>query len=174
MSPLFQAADLTAESVADADSALLQPLLERCEDFYRIIYGRPARPDEAKLLPEDRPPGLPPEKGHIIALRDAGGGLVGVLEGIRDFPSPDEWYLGLMLLDPAIRGQRRGEAIIRGYEAWVRSQGAQLLRLGVAEPNPAAHRFWLRVGYREELWVGPVQMGELTYRVLRMSKPLES
>jgi GNAT superfamily N-acetyltransferase len=77
-----------------------------------------------------------------------------------------------MLLAPEVRGQRRGEAIIRGYEAWVRSEGAQLLRLAVSEPNPAAHRFWSRVGYLEEQWVGPVKMGELTYRVLRMSKPL--
>jgi GNAT superfamily N-acetyltransferase len=174
MSPLFQAADLTAERVADADSELFQPLLERCDDFYRRVYGRPANPDEAKLLPLDRPPGLPPEKGHMMALRDAGGKLVGVMEGIRDFPGPDEWYLGLLLLAPEVRGQRRGEAVIQGYEAWVRGQGAKLLRLGVAEPNPAAHRFWLRVGYREEQWVGPVQMGELTYRVLRMSKPREA
>jgi GNAT superfamily N-acetyltransferase len=172
MSPLFQAADLTAEPVADADAELLQPLLERCEDFHRLVFGRPARPDEAKLLPLDRPPGLPPEQGHILALRDAGGALVGVLEGIRDYPARDEWYLGLMLLAPEARRQRRGEPLIRAYEAWVRSQGARLLRLGVSEPNTAAHRFWLRVGYREEQWVGPLKMGELTYRVLRMTKPL--
>ena len=174
MNPLFQPVDLTAESVADADVELFQPLMERCEAFYRLVYGRPACPDEAKLLLLERPAGLPPEQGHLIALRDTGGALMGILEGIRDFPAPGEWYLGLMLLDPAVRGQRRGEAVIRAYEAWMRGQGARLLRLAVSEPNPAAHRFWLSVGYREEQWVGPVRIGELTYRVLRMSKPLES
>ena len=51
-------------------------------------------------------------------------------------------------------------------------QGVRLLRLGVAEPNPEALRFWTRVGFCEEKWVGPLEQGLLTYRVLRMSKPL--
>ncbi len=172
MSPLFQAADLTAERVADADVDLFQPLLERCEDFYQRCYGRPARPDEAKQMPLERPPGLGPERGHLFALRDAGGVLVGILEAVSDFPSPGEWYLGLMLLAPEARGHRRGEAVIRAYEDWLRGQGVRLLRLGVSEPNPAARRFWTRVGFREETWVGPLEQGLLTYRVLRMSKPL--
>ena len=172
MAPLFQAADLTAERVADADVELFQPLLERCEDFFQRCYGRPARPDEAKQMPGERPPGLSPERGHLVALKDASGGVVGILEAVSDFPSEREWYLGLMLLAPEVRGHRRGEAVIRAYEDWLRSQGALLLRLGVAEPNPSALRFWTRVGFHEEKWVGPLEQGLLTYRVLRMSKPL--
>ncbi|MCP3141392.1 GNAT family N-acetyltransferase [Pyxidicoccus xibeiensis] len=172
MSPLFQAMDLTAERVSDADVDLFQPLLVRGEDFYQRCYGRPAREDEARQIPLERPPGVGPERGHLVALRDARGHLVGILEGISDFPNPGEWYLGLMLLAPEVRGQRRGEAVIRGYEDWLRREGARLLRLGVAEPNPDALRFWTRVGFREEVWVGPLEQGLLTYRVLRLSKPL--
>jgi GNAT superfamily N-acetyltransferase len=79
-----------------------------------------------------------------------------------------------MLLAPEARGHGRGEAVIRAYEDWLRGQGVRLLRLGVAEPNPEALRFWTRVGFREEKWVGPLEQGLLTYRVLRMSKPLTS
>jgi len=172
MRPLFLAADLTAERVSDDDVDLFQPLLERCEDFYQRCFGRPARPDEARQIPLERPPGVGPERGHLVALRDAEGVLVGILEAVSDFPSPDEWYLGLMLLGPEARGRGRGEAVIRGYEDWLRGQGARLLRLGVSEPNPAARRFWTRVGFRDETWVGPLEQGLLTYRVLRMSKPL--
>jgi GNAT superfamily N-acetyltransferase len=172
MRPLFRAADLTAERVSDDDVDLFQPLLERCEDFYQRCFGRPARPDEARQIPLERPPGLGPERGHLVALRDAEGALVGILEAVSDFPSPDEWYLGLMLLGPEARGRGRGEAVIRGYEDWLRGQGARLLRLCVSEPNPAARRFWTRVGFRDETWVGPLEQGLLTYRVLRMSKPL--
>jgi len=172
MSPVFQAADLTAERVADADVELFQPLLVRGQDFFHRCYGRPARPDEAKQMLLERPPGLKPEQGSLVALRDTVGQLVGILEAVSDFPAPDEWYLGLMLLAPEVRGQGRGEAIIRAYEDWLRGQGARLLRLGVAEPNPSALRFWTRMGFREEKWVGPLEQGLLTYRVLRMSKPL--
>lgn len=172
MSPLFQAADLTAERVSDADADLFQPLLERCEDFFQRCYGRPARPDEAKQMPLERPPGLGPERGHLLALRDGGQRLVGIQEGVSDFPSPGEWYLGLMLLAPEVRGHGRGAAVIRAYEDWLRGQGARLLRLGVAEQNPDAHRFWTRVGLQDEVWVGPVEQGLLKYRVLRMAKAL--
>ncbi|MFP2910809.1 GNAT family N-acetyltransferase [Pyxidicoccus sp. 3LFB2] len=172
MSPLFQAMDLTAERVADADVDLFQPLLERGEDFFQRCYGRPARADEAQQMLLERPPGLGPERGHLAALRDRQGALVGILEAVSDFPSPADWYLGLMLLAPEVRGHGRGEAVIRAYEDWLRGQGARLLRLGVAEPNPPALRFWTRMGFREEQWVGPLEQGLLTYRVLRMTKPL--
>ncbi|NMO21775.1 GNAT family N-acetyltransferase [Pyxidicoccus fallax] len=170
MSPLFQAADLTAEHVPDADVELFQPLLEHCEDFFLRCYGRPANPDEAKVMLTERPPTA--GGGHLTALRDSGGKWVGILESVFDFPAPAEWYLGLMLLAPEVRGHGRGEAVIRAYEAWLRGQGARLLRLGVAEPNPDALRFWTRMGFREELWVGPIKQGVLEYRVLRMSKAL--
>ncbi|WP_426750692.1 GNAT family N-acetyltransferase [Myxococcus sp. Y35] len=172
MRPLFQAADLTATRIPDADVAVFQPLLERCEDFFLRCYGRPARPDEALQLPAERPREVPPEKGHQLALWTPEGQLVGILEGVSDFPVPEAWYLGLMLLAPEVRGQRRGEAVLRAYEDWMRGQGARLLRLGVAEPNPSALRFWTRMGFQEEQWVGPRKEGLLTYRVLRMSKPL--
>jgi len=107
MRPLFLAADLTAERVSDDDVDLFQPLLERCEDFYQRCFGRPARPDEARQIPLERPPGLGPERGHLVALRDAEGALVGILEAVSDFPSPDEWYLGLMRLGPEARGRGR-------------------------------------------------------------------
>lgn len=172
MNTLFQAADLTAERVSDADADLFQPLFERCEDFFQLSYGRPARPDEARRMPLGRPPGLGPERGHLLALRDAGGGWVGIIEGISDFPSPGEWYLGKMLLAPEARGHGRGAAAVRGYEDWLRGQGARLLRLVVAEQNPEGQRFWTRMGFREELWEEPQQKGLISYRMLRMAKAL--
>jgi GNAT superfamily N-acetyltransferase len=136
--------------VSDADVDLFQPLLECCEDFFQRCFGRPAREDEARRMPLERPPGLGPERRHLVALRDSGRRLVGVLEGVSDFPAPGEWYLGLMLLAPEVRGKGRGEAVLRGYEDWLRREGARLLRLGVSEPNPDAHRFWTRVGFHDE------------------------
>ncbi|MFP2961738.1 GNAT family N-acetyltransferase [Myxococcus sp. 1LA] len=174
MRPLFQAQDITATRVTDADVALFQPLLERCDDFFLRCNGRPARPDEALQMPQERPPTVPPEHTHLVALWDARGQLVGILEGLSHYPSPDAWYLGLMLLVPEVRGQGRGAAVVRGYEDWVRAEGGQVLRLGVAEPNPSALRFWTRMGFQEEQWVGPVTQGLLSYRVLRMRKPLRA
>jgi len=172
MRPLFHAGALAATRVPDEEAGRFQPLLERCDDFFLRCFGRPAREDEARRMPLERPGGVTPERGHLLALEDASGAWVGILEGIQDFPAPGEWYLGLMLLAPQARGAGRGAAAFRGYEDWVRAEGARVLRVGVAEPNPDARRFWERMGFEAEAWVGPLAQGTLTYRVLRMRRTL--
>ena len=169
---MIRTADLTAEPVGDSDTHLLQPLLDRCEDYHQLVYGRPALPDQARSIPSERPPGLAPGQAHLIALRDAQGGLAGVLEALRDFPAQGEWYIGLLLLAPEARGQGRGEAVLSAYEAHVRANGGRLLRLAVVEHNTAARRFWERMGFQPEQWVGPIEHGLKWNRVLKMTKAL--
>ena len=172
MTVLFLAADLTAERVADVDVECLQPLLARCEDYHQLVYGRPATEDEARRMPLDRPPGLTPEQPHLLALRDMHGRSVGVLEGLRDYPSPGEWYLGVLLLAPEVRGQGRGEAVLRAYVDWMRAEGGRLLRLAAVEQNEAGRRFWARMGFQEEKWVGPLEQGLRMNRLVRMTRTL--
>ncbi|WP_375760677.1 GNAT family N-acetyltransferase [Corallococcus exercitus] len=169
---VFQTADLTADPVDDSESHVLQPLLERCEDYYQLAEGRPALPDQARNLLNERPPGLAPGQGHLFALRDAQGGLVGVLEALRDYPARGEWYIGLLLLAPEARGQGRGEAVLRAYEAHVRANGGRLIRVAVLEHNPAGRRFWERMGFQPEQWVGPIQQGLRQHQVLKMTRAL--
>ncbi|RKH23929.1 GNAT family N-acetyltransferase [Corallococcus praedator] len=168
----FQAGDLTAEQIPDAETEALQPLLERCEDFHQLSYGRPALVDQARRIPAERPPNLTPGQGHLFALKTAAGDVVGLLEALRDFPAPGEWYLGILLLAPEVRGQGRGEGVARAYEGHVRAQGGRLLRLAVLEQNEAAHRFWTRMGFQPEKWVGPLEQGLKQNRLLRMTKAL--
>ncbi|WP_141323034.1 GNAT family N-acetyltransferase [Myxococcus sp. AB025B] len=172
MHPLFQSGDVAAHRIDDAEAERFQPLLERCEDFFRLCYGRPARADEARRLTLERPPGVTPEQGHLLALVDSTGAWVGIFEGLRDFPTRREAYLGLLLLEPGTRGRGLGAGLLAGYEDWLRASGQHVLRVGVAEPNPAALRFWTREGFQPETWVGPMALGELSYRVLRMRKTL--
>lgn len=172
MTVVFQAGDLTAEAVPDAETGIVQPLLERCEDYHQLVYGRPALPDEARNIPSERPPTLAPGQGHLFALRDAQGGLAGMLEALRDFPARGEWYIGLMLLAPEARGKGRGESVLNAYADYVRANGGRLLRIGVVEHNELALRFWTRVGFQPEQWVGPIVHGLRWNRVLKMTKAL--
>ncbi|MBN8231406.1 GNAT family N-acetyltransferase [Corallococcus macrosporus] len=169
---VFQTADLTAEAVDDSETHVLQPLLERCEDYYQLAEGRPALPEQARNLHTERPPGLAPGQGHVFALRDAQGALVGVLDALRDYPARGEWYIGLLLFAPEARGQGRGEAVVRTYEAHLRENGGRLLRIAVLEHNPAGRRFWERMGFQPEQWVGPIELGLRRHRVLKMSRAL--
>ncbi|CAM3849238.1 GNAT family N-acetyltransferase [Corallococcus sp. ZKHCc1 1396] len=168
----FQAGELTAERVPDTEAERFQPLLDGCEDFHQLTYGRPALPDQARLIPSERPPGLVSGQGHLLALKTATGEVVGLLEALRDFPTPGEWYIGILLLAPQVRGQGRGQAVLHAYEALVRASGGTRLRLAVLEQNEAAHRFWTRMGFQPENWVGPVEQGLKRHRLLRMTKAL--
>ncbi|NOK21562.1 GNAT family N-acetyltransferase [Corallococcus carmarthensis] len=169
---VFKTADFTAEPVDDSETHVVQPLLDRCEDYHQIAYGRPALPDQARNIPGERPPGLAPGQGHLFALRDAQGGLAGMLEALRDYPAPGEWYIGLFLLAPEARGQGRGEAVLSAYEGHVRANGGWRLRVAVVEHNTAGRHFWERVGFQPEQWVGPIEQGLRWNRVLKMTKDL--
>jgi GNAT superfamily N-acetyltransferase len=169
---VFTAADLTAELVPDAETHVLQPLMDRCEAYHRLAFGRPALPDQARNIPNERPPGLAPGQGHVFALRDAQGNIAGLLEALRDYPAQGEWYIGLLLLAPEAQGNGRGEAILHAYETHVRAHGGRLLRVAVVEHNEVGRRFWTRMGFGPEQWVGPIEQGLLKNRVLKMTKAL--
>ena len=48
------------------------------------------------------------------------------------------------MLDPDIRDRGVGKAVVRTLEAWIRSQGVKVMRIGVVERNTRAISFWER------------------------------
>jgi ribosomal protein S18 acetylase RimI-like enzyme len=57
-------------------------------------------------------------------------------------------YLRLIAVEPALRGQGIGEALLRAFEAVARDVGSDAFLL-VSEFNAAAQRFYLREGYEQ-------------------------
>jgi ribosomal protein S18 acetylase RimI-like enzyme len=125
----------------------LQDFFERCRDYFQLVTGQPPSPTEARELLAAAPKGKTLDDKFAIGLFDAPGHLVGILDVIRDFPRPREWYLGLLLFEPTLRGQKLGDRVYRRLEEWVRAQGGQAIHLAVEEVNPAALRFWEREGF---------------------------
>jgi len=89
--------------------------------------------------------------------------LFGVLDAIRDYPTQDDWWLGLLLLDPAQRNQGLGRRIYQSFEHWAGQQGARRIFLGVVEENQKAYLFWQKLGF-ELIERRPArQFGDLTH-----------
>jgi ribosomal protein S18 acetylase RimI-like enzyme len=174
MPDLPSIADLEARPLAPEQMPLLQALLQRCDDYHQLVYGLPARPDEAEELVRDRPPQLREEQKHLWGLFLPDGSLGGAMDSLSDFPGPGEWYLGLLLLEPGLRGGGRGHALAQAFETYVRRSGGHALRIAVAEQNVAAMRFWKREGFVEEARVGPRLLGARESYLLRMKKLLVS
>jgi len=124
----------------------VQTLFELCDDYFLLVEGRPAGPDAAMAEWRERPENLSAENVLCVGLRQAGR-LDGVIFALRDFPQSAEWYLGLALLAPGIRGKALGAEFCRKFEDWAASQGAGKILLAVVAANEKAARFWARSGY---------------------------
>jgi ribosomal protein S18 acetylase RimI-like enzyme len=127
----------------------LQAFYERCRDYFELVTGQPPAPDEAADLLRSLPRGKDAEDKFVVGLFDAPGHLVGVLDVIRDYPAPREWYLGLLMFEPTLRGQKLGDRVYHRLEDWVRAQSGTAIHLIVQEQNPKALRFWRRMGFEE-------------------------
>lgn len=123
------------------DALKLQSLVEQCADYYTLVEGAPAGPDEAHKLLTELPPGCTPADKFLFDLGD------GVLEIVRGYREAGDWWLGLLLLAPSARAKGRGAAAVAELFEWLRPLGAKRVLLAVAEQNEAALRFWQRHGF---------------------------
>ena len=131
----------------EARAPELQAFYDRCRDYFELVTGQPPSATEAAELLAAVPRGKTIDDKFVIGLFDAPGHLVGVLDVIRDFPRPREWYLGLLLFEPTLRGQKLGDRVYHRLEDWVAAQGGTAIHLIVEEVNPRALRFWERMEF---------------------------
>lgn len=155
-----------------AEVPALQDLHARCHVFLQLFYGHPPRPGDAAQLLEELPEGRSAEDKFLFGLYPEGAkSMVGVLESIRGFPEPGEWFVGVLMLDPAHRNARVGTRFADAFERWVVGQGGRGLRALVQEQNPGALRFWQRRGF-VITGMGQQRAHGRETTVMRMRKPL--
>ena len=72
---------------------------------------------DADELFTDVPPSKRPEDQYVLGYRSEGQpDAVAAL--LSDHPEPGEWYLGLILLDPHVRGRGFGREMYADLERW--------------------------------------------------------
>ncbi|HVV50426.1 MAG TPA: GNAT family N-acetyltransferase [Polyangia bacterium] len=152
------------------EMAALQALHVRCADYVEATTGLPPRDDEAARLLAGLPPGKTPADKQVLGVR-RDGALVGVVELLAGYPGPTDWYVGLLMLEPAARGAGLGAAVFREVAGRVAAAGGRTLHLVVREDNPRAVAFWTGQGFT--LVDRRVQdLGTKVNRVLKMVRPL--
>lgn len=130
------------------DAARVMDLFERAADYARLEKGK--APD-LEFLREtfDGPPMLAREDRFVLAL-EQDAKLMGTAAYIRNFYEAGEWYMGLLLLDPNVRGSRHGSNLARRVIEHARAESGTCIRIAVLDANPKARRFWERQGYTLE------------------------
>jgi GNAT superfamily N-acetyltransferase len=124
----------------------LDQLSLRCADFTRLIEGREPAPHDGRQVLTDAPPDLPPGDKFVLGARSPAG-LIGVVDLLRGYPAAPTWWIGLLLLEPDVRGAGLGREIVEALADWAAGEGAASLQLGVQSQNEAGLRFWRRQGF---------------------------
>jgi ribosomal protein S18 acetylase RimI-like enzyme len=125
------------------DLTELQALHVRCAQFIEETTGHPPRDDEAARLLAILPPGESLADRQVLGLR-RDGEMVGVVDLLRGYPGPTDWYVGLLLISPEARGVGLGTAVVDEIVARVMAEGGRALHLIVREDNLRALAFWRR------------------------------
>jgi len=143
----FSALGLRAVRLGLVDAPILQRLLERCGDYYTMVEGRFAPPGAALAELTEGPAERVPHDLLCFGIFTEADALIGTIGALRHHRRQNQWYLGLMLLDPDFRGRGLGRAAYRAFERWILSQEADSILLAVVEPNVRAARFWRSMGF---------------------------
>jgi GNAT superfamily N-acetyltransferase len=138
--------------LTEAELDDLQALLDRCGDYYRLHEGRDVTPSEARDEWDDLPDAAQRTDKHVVGLY--AGELVGVVEVLCDWPRAATWNIGLLLLDPAVRGRAAGTQIVEAIDARAAEAGADTLRISVIPENARGMAFWRRLGFHPVPSVG--------------------
>ncbi|MEQ6202440.1 GNAT family N-acetyltransferase [Sulfitobacter sp. HNIBRBA2951] len=137
----------SVDPARDADA--VQDLCLRAADYITLETGAPPPPDYASKLLAEAPPALPPE--DVLAFcAEQEGKLAAVVTCLRNFYQTREWYMGLLLVDPAARGAGLGARMAGHVFDLARAQGASCIRVAVLDANPRGRRFWQREGFVPE------------------------
>ncbi|MFI0091032.1 GNAT family N-acetyltransferase [Streptomyces bobili] len=109
-------------------------------------------PDPEDIRPEQVAKALADElagPGAEVLLARGGGRLVGVVVTLARHPDPDDPdpWIGLLMVDTAVRRQGYGRRIAEAVEARFRAAGRGAVRLAVLDGNPKGLAFWTALGY---------------------------
>ncbi len=168
-SDLFTIPHYTVRYLRAGDEALIYDLLQRCEEFSRLVSGQPPEPEEAAGLLVDLPPGKSLADKFSIGVFNGPETLIGLVDLIRGYPRPEVWFIGLMQLDPAYQGRGIGKQLYQAVESWSAQQGAREMMLGVVAQNVDALAFWEKLGF-QVVDQKPGKFGLLETTVLVMQK----
>ncbi len=130
----------------EADHLLVYSLMARCEDYFYLQDGEAPEQDDARQFFSDVPETKVPNDQLVFGYgqRNLLTGLIAVL---KDYPENKTWYIGLALVDPALRSSGVGRILYRYVQDLAIESGAECMKAAVIEKNGAALQFWRKLGF---------------------------
>ncbi len=133
--------------VTEEDFGAVLALEERCADFF-ALGGWTVSADSLRQDMADLPPKCAPAQKHFLALWQDGAPRA-VLDVVEGYPRPRTLHIGLLVLDPALRRQGHGRAVVNALLAAAKEAGFDRVRLACLLTNPDGHAFWTALGFTD-------------------------
>lgn len=134
---------------ADAARADVASIVDAATDYYMTVQGTPAGPEEIDEFFTAVPPGYSLDDMFPLGFY-AAERIVGIGGLLKGWNAPDKAMIGLLVLDPAVRGKGFGQQAVQCMEDMARAwPDIKRLRVGVVACNTNALGFWRKMGYRE-------------------------
>lgn len=128
----------------DAEDAL--DLSMRAADYVTLEIGRAPDMDFVEDFFQAVPPGLTTKDLHAFSVMQERA-MLGMTCVAQGYEYPDDWWIGLVLLDPAYRGRGVGRLVLHQMKKKARQIKIKMLKLSVLEANARALHFWTREGF---------------------------
>ena len=154
---------ITLRPLKEGDADAVQTLLVESADYIHRLTGRPPTPEAGAAVLTSTPPETSAEGKHVIGAFD-GRSLLGIVDVIRSWPTPDTAHIGLLLVSPDTRGRGVGrllhDHVIELSSSWT---GITRLRVGIVTANAEhATGFWHALGYRPSGETAPHTSGTVS------------
>lgn len=156
---LFKVDSYLGKKLAAEDENIIQKLLERCANFFYFMTGLPLPPSAVSDLLKALPEGKDARDKLVIGVFEKQQHLIGIINIIKNFQEPRDWYVKLMLLEPEQRGKGIGTKVYKAFEQWALESGAKQILLSVVEENERAYRFWRKRGFEMVKKLPPEKFG---------------
>ena len=139
--------EYTIRLAEPSDEAQIQTLFESDPDYFRLVQRAPPGPVEARDLLSELPEGKDHRDKFVYIGFDHNAIMAVVIDLLRDYPSDQTWFVGLIFVAPERRNMGLGTRVIDAICEHVRDQGGQVVRLGVDRGNVRARALYERAGF---------------------------
>ena len=147
------------EGLIGNDAPRLVRLYQACSDYVLLERGELPSSASARKEFESFPPNRTEADKFVFGLKAVDGAFGGLLSCDRDYPQAGCWWIALLMIDKALRGQGVGRALCSDFFNWLKSQQVNRVELGVLADNVQALRFWQGQGFELVRTAGPISIG---------------
>lgn len=162
---------VTLSPIGMQDVDLVDATLDQLQRYSMLVDGVPKMTDGAVHLLTATPPGRGADAKYVFAVL-RGSDVIGIVDLIRDFPTKNTAFIGLLAIVEPEQRRGFGAAAVHAIEEYARERlAAQRLRLAVVAANPV-EGFWKRMGFSFTGEERPYSGERVTSRALLMEKDL--